>query len=199
MLDRWIYGSWKKPFPMMDAAGDGGAGGNGSEGSSVEVNQGVSFDDFLKDPKNQAEFDRRVNKSLETAKSKWETEKQTAIDDAKKEAEKLAKMNAEQRAEHERQKREADFAKRERELTTRELKAGALEILTQKGIPKELAEVLNYESAETCNASIAAVEKSFQQAVEASVNEKLRGTPPTAGGTPPDIADAKLRSAFGLK
>lgn len=186
MLSRWIYGNWKMPFRMMDAADDGGAGGSGDGGSggegSVEEIKGLSFDDFLKDPKNRAEFDRRVSKSLETAKGKWETEKNTAIENAKLEAEKLAQMTAEQKAEHERQKFAKQLEDREKAVTIRELKAEALSILAGKGMPSSLADVLDYTDAEKCKASIEAVETAFQQSVEASVNEKLKGKPPKAGG-----------------
>lgn len=33
----------------------------------------VTFDDFLKDGKNQAEFDRRVQQAITTAQQKWKT------------------------------------------------------------------------------------------------------------------------------
>lgn len=59
----------------------------------------------MKDPKNQSEFDKKIAKALETAKGKWESDAQQRIKDAKTEAEKLAKMNADQNAEYERQKR----------------------------------------------------------------------------------------------
>lgn len=41
---------------------------------------------------------------------------------------------------------------------------------------------MNYADADTCNDSISAVEKAFQEAVEAAVNERLKG------GTPPKKA-----------
>lgn len=206
MLNRWIYGSWKRPFPMLDAAGDGGAGssdssGSGETGSSGEENQGISLDDFLKDPKNRAEYDRRVSKSLETAKSKWDAEKNEAVENARLEAEKLAKMTADQKAEHERQKLEKALSDREKAVTARELKAEALGILADKGMPVSLAEVLDYTDAEKCKASIEAVEKAFQQSVEASVNERLKGTPPPAGGGQGGMDSnlASVRKSMGLK
>jgi len=45
-----------------------------------------------------------------------------------------------------------------------------------------LVDILNYESAESCNKSIEAVEKAFQSAVEKAVNDKLRGDGPPKGG-----------------
>lgn len=182
---------------LRDAdAGAGGTGdttgtGTGAENGNGEGDGGKSepsFDDFLKDSKNQSEFDKRIAKALETAKSKWEAEKATELENAKTEAEKLAKMNAEQKAKYAEEKRAAELEQREKDITTRELRATAYETLAEKELPKELVDILNYESAEACNKSIEVIEKAWskaygtwQQAVEKVVNEKLRG-----GRTPKD-------------
>ncbi|MDU4939611.1 MAG: DUF4355 domain-containing protein [Clostridium sp.] len=161
---------------------DGGNGEGAGEGTQGQEGGDKSFDDVLKDKKYQSEFDKRVAKALETAKSKWETDYQAKIEEAKTEAEKLAKMNADQKAEYEKQKKLDELAKREKDITTRELRATAYETLAEKNLPKELVDILNYESAETCNKSIEAVEKAFQSAVEKAVNDKLRGGNPPKGG-----------------
>lgn len=159
-----------------DGNGEGAGQGDGAGTGDQNNGEGTkSFDDLLKDKAYQSEFDKRVAKALETAKGKWSTEQQKAIEDAKTEAEKLAKMNAEQKAQYEKEKQEADFNKRMKDLTTRELKAEAYEQLAEKSLPKELVELLNYESADTVKASMEAVEKAFQSAVEKVVNEKLKG------------------------
>lgn len=139
------------------------------------TSQNKTLDDILKDKAMQSEFDKRIAKALETAKSKWETQKQQEIQDALTEAEKLAKMKDDEKAEYERQKREDDYNKRMADLTARELKATAKETLSSEGLPIELAEVLNYQDADSCNKSIEAVKTAFQSAVEKAVNEKLKG------------------------
>ena len=95
------------------AAGGEGAAGQGAEGGTGQAaGSPVSFDDFLKDPKNQAEFDRRVGKALETSRSKMQAELNTKVQEAVTEAEKMAKMNAEQKAQYEREKKEKEIADR---------------------------------------------------------------------------------------
>ena len=137
------------------AAGGEGAAGQGAEGGTGQAaGSPVSFDDFLKDPKNQAEFDRRVGKALETSRSKMQAELNTKVQEAVTEAEKMAKMNAEQKAQYEREKKEKEIADREAALTKRELTATAKEQLAEKGLPVSLAAVLNYSNAEECSASI---------------------------------------------
>lgn len=140
--------------------------------------QPQSFDDLLKNKDYQAEFDRRVQKALGTAKEKW-----TALmDDKLSEADKLAKMNKEEKAEYLRQKQEKELKDREAAITRRELMAEAKNTLAEKKLPVGLAEVLNYGDADSCSKSIEAVEKAFQEAVQAAVEEKLKG------GTPPKKA-----------
>lgn len=141
--------------------------------------QPKTFDELLKDKTYQSEFDKRVAKALETAKGKWESDYQAKLEAAKTEAEKMAAMNEKQKADYERDKRIKALEQREREITTRELKATAYETLAEKGLPKELVEILNYTDADQCRASIDTVEKAFNSAVANAVNEKLKGTTQT--------------------
>lgn len=201
-----------QPMLAPDTGANGGEGGSsetgtdnsGTDGAGEEGKEGKeggtkTFDELLKDKSYQSEFDKRITKALETAKSKWETEKATELEKAKTEAQKLAKMTADQKAEYEAQKKLDDLAKREKEITTRELKAQAYETLAEKGLPKDLIDILNYENADTCNKSIESVEKAFQAAVEKAVNEKLRGKETPKGRQGRVDNDAALRAAFGLK
>ena len=94
-------------------------------------------------------------------------------------------MSADEKAEHDRQKMEAKLQERENELNRRELRAQALETLGEKGLPKELADVLNYANADVMNTSLTAAENVFRQAVDKGVTERLKGETPKAsqGGT----------------
>lgn len=172
---------------QLFADGDGGGNGGVSEsadnqeaGSGEEGKGGQQKVTFT--PEQQAEVDRILGERLGKAQSKWEKEFESKLVAAKTEAEKLAQMNADQKAEYERTKREDELAKRESEITRRELRAQALETLAEKGLPKQLADILVYTDAESTNNSIDAVEKSFREAVEAAVNERLKGEPPRGGG-----------------
>ncbi|MDU4326017.1 MAG: DUF4355 domain-containing protein [Clostridium celatum] len=206
-LQLFGFGTMARPFLNADdGAGNGGAGA-GAEGGNGEAAEDdssgeddMSFDDVLKDKKYQSEFDKRVAKALETAKGKWEADYQTKVEEAKTEAEKLAKMNAEQKAKYAEDKRLAELEKREKDITTRELRATAHETLAEKGLPKDLIDILNYTDAESCNKSIESVERAFQSAVQKAVNEKLRGKQdPRGGQSGQDSVDAALRAAMGLK
>lgn len=161
-------------------AGNGGqpADSNAAATGAEGADKPATFDDILSDKAYQAEFDRRVQKATDTAvtnaRSKWET----LLDDKLSEAEKLSKMNEAEKAEYLRQKREKELQVREADITKRELMAEAKNTLAEKNLPAELAGVLVYTDAETCSASLKAVEAAFEKAVQAAVAERLKGGKP---------------------
>ena len=166
-----------------DGAGaEGGNGGGSGEGAGGEGGAGgdtpPSFDDFLKTGGNQAEFDRRVQKAVNTAVTKAQEKWQALADDKLSEAEKLAKMTKEEKAQYMQQKREKELTDREAAITRKELMAEAKNTLASDGLPQELAEVLDYSDADTCKKSMEKVKEVFQRAVETAVEEKLKGGKP---------------------
>lgn len=176
----------KMIFPMTlqlfaEGDGDGAQGGDGSgagANSAGAANEPLSFDGFLAQEGNQAEFDRRVQKAIDTAVSNAQQKWQALADDKLSEAEKLAKMNKEEKAAYMQQKKEKELSDRESAVARKELMAEAKNTLAEKKLPAGLAEVLNYTNAESCNKSIDAVEKAFQAAVEVAVQERLKGGDP---------------------
>ena len=155
------------------AGGAGAAGGEGDNGS-----QPMSFDEFLRGDGNQAEFDRRVQKAVNTAVTKAQEKWQALTDDKLSEAEKLAKMTKEEKAAYMQQKKEKELTDREAAITRKELMAEAKNTLAEKNLPVELAEVLDYTDADACSKSITAVEKAFQSAVQSAVEDRLKGGKP---------------------
>lgn len=155
--------------------GDGGGSDDGG-GTGEDDDKQVTFDEMLA-AGYQAEFDRRVQKAIDTAVKNAQDKWKIISDDQVSEAEKLAKMTAQEKATYLQQKKEKELADRETDITRRELMATAKNTLTEKLLPLELAEVLNYTDADSCNKSITVVEKAFQKAVEDAVNEKLKGGP----------------------
>lgn len=143
---------------------DGGDGGNGEPEVITFANQS-ELDSWK---------DKQLAKSLETAKAKWETESAAKLEEAKTEAERLAKMTADEKAAAEAQKQADELAKREADITRRELKAQSLEKLAEKGLPSELIDAVVLTDADTCNSSIESISAAFSKAVEKAVNEKLK-------------------------
>ena len=189
MRNRIVKAFCKVPMNLQlfaeggDGAGaDGGNGGGSGEGAGGEGGAGgdtpPSFDDFLKTGGNQAEFDRRVQKAVNTAVTKAQEKWQALADDKLSEAEKLAKMTKEEKAQYMQQKREKELTDREAAITRKEMMAEAKNTLASDGLPQELAEVLDYSDADTCKKSMEKVKEVFQRAVETAVEEKLKGGKP---------------------
>lgn len=158
-----------------EGAEDAGAGNGADEGGAGTVEP--TFDELLKNG-HQAEFDRRVQKAIETALTKQKSKYEALMDDKLSEAEKLSKMNKEEKERYMQQKHERELEEREAVLTRRELTAEAKNTLAEKKLPVELAEVLNYTDAESCKASIEVLESAFNAAVGKAVEEKLKGGNP---------------------
>ncbi len=158
-----------------------GAENNQAQGQGTTQTNG--FDEFLKDSKNQAEFDRRVQKAIETAKANW----QEVMDNEKSEAEKLAKMNKEQKLEYQAQKAEKEKSDALAELNAYKLKEQALEIASDKGLDVSLLNYFNFSTAKAdeLNTKIDEISSAFNKAVERAVNERLKeDTPVSKNGTP---------------
>lgn len=185
-------------FAEGDGAGSGDDSGNGGgSGSGEGDDKPQSFDDFLKGEGNQAEFDRRVNKAIHTAVQKAQEKWEALTNDKLSEAEKLAKMNKDEKAQYMQQKKEKELADREAALVRGELMAEAKSTLAGEGLPLELAEVLNYTDADSCKKSMETVKAAFQRAVEAAVEEKLKGGNPQKKAPDKDIPTKEDYSKMG--
>lgn len=182
--------SWKKNYLMLqmfadDAGSDNGTdGATGSEGNkgagSKEQSGGNGGSTQQKDAPKYTDADVNALLNKKFAEWKQKQEKETS------EAEKLAKMSAEEKA----NKRLADVEKelqkfREKEARA-EMASQARSILQDKNIhvADGLISNLIAADAETTKANCEAFISLYQQAVESGVKEKLKGTEtPKKGGT----------------
>lgn len=95
-----------------------------------------------------------------------------------KEAEKLAQMDAQQKASYQRKQAEEALAKREAAVAKRELSAQAAERLAEYKLPKSLISCVNFAGTEECEKSIEGIREAFTTAVSNAVNERVRGSVP---------------------
>lgn len=155
---------------FAEGDGAGGEDGGGTGGKQT-------FDEILA-LGHQAEFDRRLQKAVNTAVTNAQEKWRLMTDDKVSEAEKLAKMTKEEKERYLMDKRVKQLEEREANAAKRELMAEAKNTLTEKNLPVGLAEVLNYTNADSCKQSIETMEKAFQEAVQTAVEAKLRGGEP---------------------
>lgn len=177
---------------------DPGGNGGGSEGGDDNGarTEPVSFDDFLAEEGNQAEFDRRVQKAVNTAVTNAQEKWQALADDKLSEAEKLAKMTKDEQKTYMQNKRDKELSDREAAVTRSELMAEAKNSLSDEGLPVELAEVLSYTDADACKKSMETVKKAFQTAVEKAVDEKLKGGKPPKKAPETNTQDALEKQVY---
>ncbi len=168
-------------------AGDGaGAEGGNGGGAGAEEQGGAapqSFDDFLQREGNQAEFDRRVQKAIETAVTKAQEKWQALTDDKLSEAEKLAKMTKEEKAEYKTRKLEKELADLKRQNSLSEMSKTARKMLADEeiNIPDELLAHLVSDNAEDTKTAVEAFAKMYKDAVQAAVKDALKGNAPKGG------------------
>lgn len=168
--------------------GEGGqAGAQGNDGGDGE-GEGQSGADGQNGEKTFTQAD--IDKILKQEQAKWKRQQEKAVS----EAQRLANMTAEQRAQEEAKQRVADLERREADLNRRELRAQALETLATENLPADLADLLDYTDADKCSASIAKVKKNWQAAVQKGVEARVAGSPPKTGsgksGVPKTMRDA---------
>ena len=101
-------------------------------------------------------------------------------------------MSEKEKKEYQAKKKQEDLDAREAAITRRELTAQAKVQLADKGIPTELADVLDYKDADSCKKSIETVEKAFQTAVEKAVEERLKGGKPPKKAKDGTMSEADL-------
>lgn len=168
-----------------DGNGDdegGASASNGSDGANGSEGGVLSFDDFLKREGNQAEFDRRINKAIQTAVSNAQKKWDLLTNDKVSEAERLAQMTAEQKATYRADKAEKDLAELKRQISLQDMARTARKMLSDQHIsmPDDIVMALVSEEADKTKESVEAFAKSFKDAVQEGVKEALRGNPPKA-------------------
>lgn len=166
-----------------DGSGTGGTAGGGiGEGGAGQQNP-PSFNDFLKAPENQAEFDRRVQKAVQTAVGNAQEKWQALTDDKLTEAEKLAKMTKEEKAEYKAKKLERELADLKRQNALSDMAKTARKMLSEEeiNISDELLGHLVAEDAEDTKAAVESFVKLFKSTVQAAVEDALKGPAPRTG------------------
>lgn len=122
----------------------------------------------------QEEIDEMVKSNVDRAVAKALHK----ADEQRKEAEKLAAMNAKEKAEYEMNKKQQDLEERERNIQLRELTAEAKDMLIEKGLSSDLASILDYKDAESVKESINIIEAAINKEAEKQVIERLKGRTP---------------------
>jgi hypothetical protein len=169
-----------------DNSGDGS--GNDDDQGTGQDNQDSGEGGQETKTFTQEELDKIVQGRIAKERKAWEKH----LEDEKTEAQKLETMSEKEKKKYQEEKRIKELDDREAAITRRELTAQAKVQLADKGIPTELAEILNLTDAESCKKSIETVEKAFQTAVQRAVEERIKGREPMKKAKDAKLTDEEL-------
>lgn len=169
-------------FAEDGTGGDGGdSGRNGNPNS--DGNKPLSFDGFLQQDGNKAEFDRRVkaavSSAVEDAQKKWKI----LTDDKVSEAEKLAQMSEDEKKEYLLDKDRKAFEAERTAFEQEKLLVEVRKQLQEQELPIAFAEALTgISEAKKIKDAIADIKKAWDAGITEAVKAKVRQEVPPEGG-----------------
>lgn len=125
-----------------------------------------------------ADLDEIINKKF----AKWQSEKQKEIDEAKR----LADMNAQEKAEYERDQMRQELERLKTAQTIHEMTKTARKMLSEKGlsVPDGILTILVDKDAEKTKKAVDDFSEMYKDAVELGVKERLKSPSPRTGAAP---------------
>jgi len=181
--------------------GNGGAGTSG-EGNSTGGDGGAGAAVEL--PKSQEELTKLIKeetaKTLKVSQEEWQKDFKAKLEIEKAEATRIAKLTGDEKEKEIEKKKKEELDQREATIRSQEIALKATEMLTEKGLPLEIRNlVIGKDEADT-KTKIEAFEGVFQKAVEAAVNQKLSGgAKPGSGSNNAESDSLRAQIAAGLR
>lgn len=166
----------KDDLEQAEVGAQGATADNSGAEKATETKK--TLDEILAGDKElQSQYDKKITGAINTAKKTWEEDSKTKM----AEAEKLAKMNREEKDKYERQKLEAEIAELKKKDNARTLKDEAIHIVSEKDIPVGYLELIDFEAVDATKskAIIDAIEQLRAKDRERFLNEALKQKTPT--------------------
>lgn len=158
-----------------------------------EENKGQEPKTFSQDEVNEI-ISKRVNEI--NAKNSEKTAK--AIENALADYERKAKLSEEEKAHEEQERFKSELANRERDLSIRENRAEAREILQEKSMPSVLVDYIVDEDLDKTKENIDKLEKVWNEAVAKEVKRKLIGNTPIDPSSKPQPSGDGKKDTYEL-
>ena len=170
------------------------------ENTTQEVTQGVTQEEVTQEEvveqeevkqeeaKQETEkkyTDEEVDKLIAKKYAKLKADAEKEVEEARAEAEKLAKMNVTEKLEHEKTKLQEELEELRREKNLNLMKDEAIQMLEEKNISinSGLLSILVTDKADTTKDNVENFVDLFNKAVDKEVTERLKGpTPKKMGG-----------------
>lgn len=179
----------KKNFAFF--APDAGSTSGGAEGQSSQ-DEGVKM--FT-----QEQVDALKSEWEKSASEKQIKEIEKAKEEAKKEAERVAKLTADEKKAEEFKSLQDKVAELEREKAFSTLKEQAREMMDKEKLPSSLLEFILGEDVEKTKENISIFKKAFDESVQSTVEERIKGKTPDSGGTGSRTNDIQAQFKAALR
>lgn len=142
------------------------------------ANTGINEDNKAGKTFTQADMDNLAGKIRGEEKVKNEQAIKDAVAQAIAEERRQAKLTEEQREKEAKSKYEANLKERENNITLRENRVKAQELLAKKNIPIDLVDFVVDLDATKMEENIDTLAKTYNKSVETGVTDKLKSDPP---------------------
>lgn len=165
---------------QLFAENDGGNMAN-ANAENVANNENGKSQESNPDKKTEKTYTRdELNKIISAERDKLKAELVKEAEEKKTEAEKLAKMDADEKHKYELAKAEKEKNDALAKLNAYELKEQATKIASEKELDISLLDIIDYakETADSIKAKIENIDGVFKKAVEKRVNERLQEKSP---------------------
>lgn len=167
------------PLQFFAEEGTAGTGEGAAEDKGAEDKGAAGTKSY-----SQSELDAEISRATEANRKKLEKAQQDAINKAIKDYAEKAKLSDEERVSAELKELQDKLQAKERELTTKERITSITADLQKEGMPIELApHLVREEDEEKVKASLTALKKAWDNAINAKVKEALRQADPKSGNT----------------
>ena len=133
----------------------------------------MDFDEILKDPKYQAEFDKRIAKAIETSKAKWDEEAESK----RKELEEEAKLSAEEKTKKQIEKLMQENETYKANEAKRAMKDSSLEYIKSKGYSSALADLVDlssFKDEDDMHNRLDSINTTYSNTISKAIDDKLK-------------------------
>lgn len=166
---------------LASDTGEEGGGSIESTGTESSNSETTNIDETKIEEKSEVGNEKKytdedLDALIEKKFSKWKKAEEKRVSEATK----LAEMNAQQRAEYERDQYKQEIEQLRAESERRKMETTALEMLNEQGVnvSQKLVSTLVSQNAEATKESVGAFIEAFNEAVETAVNNKIKSAPP---------------------
>ena len=171
---------------------------NNTGTENVTEQKKKTLDELLAEDKElQSQYDKKITNSLKTARTTWEEENRTK----QVEAERLAKMDEDQKKSYELQQANARASKAENELNAYKLKDETIRQASDRGISLAYLDTIDFtrETAESINKKLDIFEKTSKADREKAISEYSKEPAPQTGERPAQKSLSELKTYEEIK